>query len=121
MLVSREFKFDSAHFLPAYKGKCENLHGHTYKLRVTFEGEPDKEGMVVDFARIKGIVGGKVLAELDHKNLNDVIANPSAENIAAWIWGKLEGGIDGVKLYAVRVWETEGCFVEVLARDREAC
>jgi len=113
MLISREFKFDAAHFLPSYKGKCEKLHGHTYKLRVTFEGKADKEGMVVDFGRIKEVVREKVLAKLDHENLNDVIANPSAENIAEWIWDKLKDGIDGAKLYSVTVWETEGCLVEV--------
>ena len=59
MFISREFKFDAAHFLPSYKGKCERLHGHTYKLRVKLEGEPDSEGMIVDFAEIKRVVSEK--------------------------------------------------------------
>lgn len=111
MLVSRDFKFDSAHFLPKYHGKCERLHGHTYRLRVTLEGEPDSEGMVCDFAEIKKVVKERVLADLDHNNLNDVMENPSAENIAVWIWEKLQGQFGEAKLYEVKVWETENCFV----------
>ncbi len=110
MFVSRDFKFDAAHYLPSYKGKCERLHGHTYKLRVTLEGEPDEEGMIVDFGDIKRVVKEKVLSELDHADLNEVLENPSAENIAVWIWQRLDSAFDA-KLYEVKVWETEGCFV----------
>lgn len=110
MLIFRDFKFDAAHFLPSYKGKCERLHGHTYKLRVTLEGEPDSEGMIVDFAEIKRVVEEKVLSELDHADLNKVLKNPSAENIAKWVWERLEGAFE-VKLCEVAVWETAGCCV----------
>ena len=51
MFVLKEFEFDAAHYLPEYNGKCERLHGHTYKLVVKVEGTPDKEGMVIDFIR----------------------------------------------------------------------
>ncbi len=112
MFISREFKFDAAHFLPSYKGKCERLHGHTYKLRVKLEGEPDSEGMIVDFAEIKRVVSEKVLSELDHADLNKVLSNPSAENIAKWVWEKLDGAFSA-RLHSVKVWETEGCCVEV--------
>ena len=49
MIIIKEFDFDAAHYLPAYNGKCEHLHGHTYKLVVKVEGTPDHEGMVIDF------------------------------------------------------------------------
>ncbi|MBU1018992.1 MAG: 6-carboxytetrahydropterin synthase QueD [Patescibacteria group bacterium] len=114
MLVSRDFKFDAAHYLPKYHGKCEKLHGHTYKLRVTLEGEPDSEGMVFDFAEIKRVVAERVLEELDHSSLNDVMENPSAENIAMLVWERLFGEFGRARLHEVRVWETEGCFVSYL-------
>ena len=89
MIVLKEFEFDAAHYLPSYNGKCEHLHGHTYKLVVKVEGRPDMEGMVMDFSLLKKIVQMKVLRKLDHKLLNDVIPNPSAENIAIWVWDQL--------------------------------
>jgi len=79
---------------------------------VTLEGEPDEEGMVVDFVEIKRVVGEKVLSKLDHSDLNEVLKVPSAENIAQWVWDQLDGAFEA-KLYEVRVWETEGCFVVV--------
>lgn len=116
MLLSKEFKFDSAHHLPNYHGKCEKLHGHTYKLRVTIGGEPDSEGMIKDFAEVKKIVQEKVLKELDHKNLNEVIDNPSAENIAVWIWKELKSELS---LFEIQVWETEDSSVIVQRKDIE--
>jgi len=116
MFVSRDFKFDAAHYLPNYKGKCERLHGHTYRLQVTLEGEPDREGMIVDFGDIKKIVNEKVLNQLDHHDLNEVIENPSAENIAMWIWKRLDGKF-AVDLYEIKVWETDGCFVTCRGED----
>ena len=81
MFVLKEFEFDAAHYLPEYNGKCERLHGHTYKLVVKVEGTPDKEGMVIDFIRLKNIVKEEVLSKLDHACLNDILKQPSAENI----------------------------------------
>jgi len=89
MLVTKEFTFDSAHYLTDYHGKCEQMHGHTYKLKVTVEGEIQENGMVIDFALLKQIVKNRVLNKLDHKMLNDVIPNASAERIAVWIWKQL--------------------------------
>ena len=67
MFVLKEFEFDAAHYLPEYNGKCERLHGHTYKLVVKVEGTPDKEGMVIDFIRLKNIVKEEVLSSLQQK------------------------------------------------------
>ena len=110
MLVTKEFKFDAAHFLTNYHGKCEKVHGHTYKLHVTVEGDVKSDGMVMDFAELKKIVNERVIDKLDHTSLNDTIENPSAENIAIWIWNELKD-ISEAKLYEVKVWETETSFV----------
>lgn len=53
MKVLKEFEFDAAHYLPSYNGKCEHLHGHTYRLVVMVDGRPDHEGMVLDFTLLK--------------------------------------------------------------------
>jgi 6-pyruvoyltetrahydropterin/6-carboxytetrahydropterin synthase len=84
-LLSRDFVFDAAHNLERYRGKCENLHGHTYRLRVTLIGEPDEEGMIIDFVELKQIVTQHVLSLLDHSYLNRIIPQPTAENIAKWV------------------------------------
>ena len=90
MFVTKKFTFDAAHALTQYYGKCENLHGHTYRLGVTVEGPVHDNGMVVDFVLLKRIVKRVILSELDHQNLNDHFENPSAEVVALWIWGELE-------------------------------
>ena len=109
MLIIKEFEFDAAHYLPEYHGKCEKLHGHTYKLVVKLKGQPDAEGMVMDFLVLKRIVTEKVLSVLDHACLNDVLPQPSAENIALWVWAHLENELrrDNACLSAVEVWETK--------------
>jgi len=108
MRISKEFTFDSAHFLKEYKGKCERLHGHTYRLRVTIEGPIKKDGLVMDFHKIKTVVATHVLEHLDHHSLNEVIDQPSAENICVWIWGRLKSKIP--QLSEIRVWETATSF-----------
>ena len=62
MKVLKEFEFDAAHYLPSYNGKCEHLHGHTYRLVVMVDGRPDHEGMVLDFTLLKKLVQERVLA-----------------------------------------------------------
>ena len=113
MLVSKEFKFDAAHNLVHYHGKCEKLHGHTYKLRVTLEGTPNQEGLVFDFLELKKIVNERVISKLDHAYINELIEQPSAENIAMWIWNRIKDPLNGPNyhLYEVTVWETETSFV----------
>src|SRR3990167_6664823 len=90
MLITRTFHFDSAHQLTDYHGKCERMHGHTYVLEITVEGPVLKNGMVVDFALFKNVVKKQVLDAVDHRNLNDIFKNPTAENIALFIWRKLD-------------------------------
>ena len=108
MLLSKEFTFDAAHNLVNYHGKCEKLHGHTYKLKVVLEGTPDSEGMIMDFCELSSIVKESVISRLDHSYINDLIAQPSAENIAVWIWHEIEDKVkrENCNLYEVHVWET---------------
>ena len=119
MLISKDFKFDAAHNLIHYHGKCEKLHGHTYKLRVVLEGWPDSEGMIIDFIELKQIVKDKVIFRLDHAYINDIIPQPSAENIAVWIWHEIEEAVsrENCKLYEVHVWETETSCVTLRRSD----
>ncbi|ONN26853.1 6-pyruvoyl tetrahydropterin synthase [Thermosipho affectus] len=113
LLVTKEFTFDAAHNLVKYHGKCERLHGHTYKLIVTVAGEKDEEGMVIDFIELKNIVKENVLNILDHSYINDIIEQPSAENIAEWIWERLTEKLktDRYFLYEVKLYETPTSYV----------
>ncbi len=82
MDLSCTFQFAASHFLTKYHGKCENLHGHNYKIIVTINGEIQEDGMVMDFKIMKQKVNEKVIDILDHTHLNDTMENPSAENLA---------------------------------------
>lgn len=108
MLVTKEFSFNGAHRLIGYHGRCERLHGHTWTLRVTVEAPVGEDGLAFDFTRLKEIVQEKVLSELDHAYLNDIMENPSAENIALWTWKKLE---EILPLHEIKVFETPTSFV----------
>lgn len=109
MILIKEFEFDAAHNLIHYHGKCERLHGHTYKLVVKLQGEPDKEGMIYDFVELKKVVKKKVIDKFDHSYLNDIIPQPTAENIAVYVWNELFDEIkrDNCTLFEVEVWETK--------------
>lgn len=113
-----ETSFAAAHFLRDYHGKCENLHGHNYKVFVHVEGgQLDAGGMLLDFSVLKKALR-EVCGELDHRNLNDFEyfdQNPSAERIATYIYEKLVEEIPELKksddkkthIYAVDVFETD--------------
>jgi len=109
-----EADFSAAHFLSHYRGKCEKLHGHNYKVRLWVRGENlDEGGMLVDFSLLKKALK-EAIAQLDHSNLNDIGSfqnDPSAERIARFIFedvkGKLPGlGVESSLLWAVDVFET---------------
>jgi 6-pyruvoyltetrahydropterin/6-carboxytetrahydropterin synthase len=111
--VMIEEEFSAAHALRGYKGKCENLHGHNWKVEVYVRGERlDEIGMLVDFTKLKSVTR-EVMRYLDHKNLNelspfDTELNPSSEHIAGFVLSEVGKAIndDRVKVYKVRVWET---------------
>ena len=114
--------FAAAHFLKDYHGKCENLHGHNYKVYVHVSGtQLDEGGMLLDFSILKKALK-KVLASIDHTNLNDISFfkdNPSAERIAVYIYDSLiktlsEEGKDlsssspsGTKICRIDIFETD--------------
>jgi 6-pyruvoyltetrahydropterin/6-carboxytetrahydropterin synthase len=109
--VTRSFRFEAAHQLPWHEGKCKHLHGHSYRLEVSVEGPLNEHGIVVDFADLKRVVKAEVIDRFDHRYLNDIVDNPTAEVLAQSIWKSLEAA--GLALAAVRLWETETCSVEV--------
>jgi 6-pyruvoyltetrahydropterin/6-carboxytetrahydropterin synthase len=105
-----EFHFAAAHRLPRYDGPCSRMHGHNYRVVVRVEGEVDpKSGMVADFGRIKEIVQEHVLSRADHRTLNDVLENPTAENIARWIFETVAPHLPG--LAEIRLYEVPDCCV----------
>ena len=80
MRVRRSFDFEAAHRLPRHPGKCHDLHGHSYRLVVTVDRPVDPEsGIAMDFADLKAVVRRAVVDVLDHRFVNDVIENPTAE------------------------------------------
>jgi 6-pyruvoyltetrahydropterin/6-carboxytetrahydropterin synthase len=111
--VMIERNFSSAHQLRGYKGKCENLHGHNYKIEIYARGrELDNIGLLVDFGELK-TAADEVVQYLDHHNINelppfDVELNPSAENLARYILERVASrvGDERVQVYKVRCFET---------------
>ncbi len=106
-------QFAAAHQLREYEGKCENLHGHNWKVEVFVTGNKlEKNGLLIDFKLIKNATE-KVLSELDHEFLNDLDAfktiNPSSENIARHIFTTLsrEVNTEDVKVSRVTTWESD--------------
>jgi 6-pyruvoyltetrahydropterin/6-carboxytetrahydropterin synthase len=114
--VTVEQTFAAAHALRHYKGACENLHGHNFKVHVTIEGKQlDKAGMLVDFLDVKAAMR-EVMKRIDHQNLNEVAPfdeekNPSAENIAEYFFIHMTEGLKDVpvpvRISQVKVWETD--------------
>ena len=121
MLLRKEFIFDAAHNLVRYHGKCETLHGHTYRLAVVLEGTPDEEGMILDFCELSRIVKERVVSRLDHAYINDILEQPTAENIAHWVWDQIEEALSrpNCALSFVEVWETRTSCVTLRAEDRK--
>lgn len=111
MIITKAFEFDSAHNLVNYMGKCEKLHGHTYRLEVSLEGKPNNEGIVFDFVEMKKIIEEKVVDKLDHTYINDTIKQPSAENIAIWVWNQLNSLFGDIILHEVKVFESKESWV----------
>lgn len=107
--LGRRFRFEASHVLPHHTGKCRDLHGHGYELEVLCRGPIDPAtGMLVDFADLKSLVQDRVLDHLDHKHLNDVLENPTAEELAVWIYDALAA--TDLPLDEVRLYETPTCF-----------
>ena len=114
--VTVEDTFAAGHYLRNYRGKCENPHGHNYKVRVTLYGEElDRAGLLLDFKDLKDVMRDTV-DRLDRQMINDLepftVLNPSAENLAKYFYdqtqAKLRAATNGrVRVKDVTVWETD--------------
>jgi 6-pyruvoyltetrahydropterin/6-carboxytetrahydropterin synthase len=107
--IKVESHFSAAHNLREYKGKCEELHGHNWKVEVTVGAQTlDAGGMVVDFTLVKAELR-KVMEVLDHTYINNIPyfkeVNPTSENIAKYIFDDLKARVPGLRF--VTVWESE--------------
>ena len=112
--VTIEETFAAGHALRNYHGKCENVHGHNYRCQLTLEGaELDSVGLLVDFVELKRALH-TVIDRMDHEWLNEfppfTVLNPSAENIAKYIYDEVSEILKaraGVRVGAVKLWETD--------------
>ncbi len=109
-----EAQFSSAHQLRGYKGKCEAMHGHNWRVQVTVSSEKLNDiGIAIDFHDLKDMTG-EVISSLDHSFLNEVFPfteiNPSSENIAKWIFETLKKKLknESCNVSSITVWENEG-------------
>lgn len=136
MKIAKEFRWEMGHRLPEHFGLCKNIHGHSYKMIVEFEGELDKNQMVIDYYDVEKIVN-PVIEKLDHSfmvNIEDKIVieflermnskkvvvgfNSTAENICNYLLSEIKrcslpSNISSVK---VRVYETQFDYAEETAR-----
>ena len=114
--VTVEDTFAAGHYLRNYKGKCENPHGHNYKVRVTLAGaDLDHAGLLLDFKDLKSVMK-HVIDYLDHQMINDLEPftklNPSAENLAKYFYDETNAGLrqktnDRVSVKSVTIFETD--------------
>ncbi len=113
--IAVEESFAAGHALRGYKGKCENVHGHNYKVRIVLVGEKlNQVGLLYDFVELKKNIA-EVIRSLDHKFLNDIPPftelNPSAENIAKYFYDELDRRLapsaNGSVVQQVTIFETD--------------
>jgi 6-pyruvoyltetrahydropterin/6-carboxytetrahydropterin synthase len=118
MELFREYGFEAAHRLPNVPDghKCARLHGHSFRVRVAVEGAVgDDSGWVMDFADVSAVVS-PVVAELDHRYLNDIdgLDNPTSEVVAQWLWQRIKPSLPSLTSVEVR----ETCSAGVIFRGR---
>src|SRR5687767_11738641 len=129
MDIFKEFTIEAAHRLPnvAAGHKCGRLHGHSFRIELHLRGSIDGEaGWVQDFADIKAVFQ-PLYDRLDHNYLNEIegLSNPTSENLAAWIWDRLEARLPLLCKVVVRETCTTGCVyqgprVEAESQERDA-
>ena len=109
--------FSSAHRLADIGGKCEELHGHNFKVEVTVGGQAlNSDGILIDFRLLKKFLK-EIIDQMDHQHLNELPffrgINPSSENIAHYIYKEMRHSVDAqnVKILRVKVWESENAAV----------
>lgn len=109
--VCVEHSFAAGHSLRNYRGKCENVHGHNYKVQVSVAGQDLNEtGLLFDFTELKRLLR-QTSEYLDHQFINDLkpfdTINPSAENLAKFFYDEIQKQLHGGQIAFVRVWETD--------------
>ena len=106
MLIKLIRSFSSAHHLPKYDGPCHDLHGHTWKAVFVLEGPIKEDGMVCDFKLVKKLLDEQLP---DHQFLNDLVSNPTAENLAQYLFDKTSTALapHGLTLKTVEIWESD--------------
>lgn len=114
--LTKEFKFEAAHKLPAHDGKCARLHGHSWTMLVTVAGDRlrdsgPKAGMLLDFGDLKAGVQPLVERCLDHHYLNETtgLVNPTSEELARWVYDNLKPAFPGLLSVEVRETCTSAC------------
>jgi 6-pyruvoyltetrahydropterin/6-carboxytetrahydropterin synthase len=130
LYITRRAEFSASHYYhnPALTaeenrklfGKCNNPHGHghNYALEVTVAGELDsRTGMVMDLKDLKKVIEAEVMEAMDHRFLNEEVSrfrtvNPTTENIAIEVWGRLSGKLAAGRLHRVRLYETPDLYVD---------
>ncbi len=140
--ITKEFRFEGAHSLKGYDGKCRHIHGHSYKLEVTVKGEPitdknsPKYGMVIDFSDLKTIVNENIISKFDHalivsedselvteltKAYGNIIVTdfrPTSENLVAYFAMLIRGELpENIELHSLRLWETASSYAEWFSDD----
>lgn len=113
MEIYKRFHIEAAHRLPNVQPghKCARLHGHSYQVDIHVAGDLDPHlGWIMDFADLKAVFA-PVFEQLDHRYLNDIpgLENPTAENIARWIWARLEPTLPGLSRVVIGETCTSGC------------
>lgn len=116
MEIYKEFGFEAAHRLPNVPAghKCARLHGHSFRVQVHVRGPLDAQlGWVMDYGDIKALVK-PVIRELDHYYLNEIpgLENPTSENIARWMWQRLQGTLPGLCRIVIKETCSSGCVYE---------
>lgn len=110
--ISVEESFAAGHALRGYRGKCERIHGHNYRVQVLVESPAlDASGLLMDFVELKRLLHSAI-ERLDHQFLNEVtpfdLVNPTAENMAKYFYDVIAPQVPTpARVAAVRVWETE--------------
>jgi 6-pyruvoyltetrahydropterin/6-carboxytetrahydropterin synthase len=109
--LTKQYRFEAAHHLPAHDGKCRRIHGHSWVLVVQLKSgvlydEGPKQGMVCDYGDMSAVIEPWVDEYLDHRDLNETtgLLNPTSEEIARWAFHQLDARLPGLE--AITVWET---------------
>ncbi len=142
--VTKSFNFAMAHALDNYQGLCKNIHGHSYQLNVTVRGETaqsatsPKNGMLIDFSDLKKLINTHIVDHWDHSLMLNADTNPAVikevtthyervmivpfqpttENLLAYLAEKIQSILpEGVKLYALKLSESQNSYAEWVASD----